>query len=268
MFEIGRYSPDTAMDDQRRNRATGIPSSSAARRGLTFGLLVASLFTFCSCRQSAPPDEPRAAGIAANREAAVDRFSPASYDYFRGMDAKAVSSDSGQRISAEANAESQKDLSVSPTGPLVSDQVTGEANGKTAYPAEVVADADAIAEPNWSDSEVKGRNAWILWTAGNEAFWDWLARHGYGTIDLLKLVDSRQRDSRFARAGMINEPGTRSCTEIEAKQTYGIYLDRLVGSPTSHYRDIMRPSPAGDGNPADQGNNDASGRDGVGERNP
>ena len=37
-----------------------------------------------------------------------------------------------------------------------------------------------------------GRNAWVIWAGGNEAFWDWLARHSYGSIDLLKLVDSQE----------------------------------------------------------------------------
>ena len=40
----------------------------------------------------------------------------------------------------------------------------------------------------------------ILTAGGNQAFWDWLARHGYATIDLLKLIDSNERGKRFARA--------------------------------------------------------------------
>jgi hypothetical protein len=77
-------------------------------------------------------------------------------------------------------------------------------------------------------TEIKGRNAWLLWTGGNEAFWDWLARNGYATIDLLKVIDSRHRDTRFARAGMINEPNMRSSTDREAKSAYGIYYDRQI----------------------------------------
>ena len=28
-----------------------------------------------------------------------------------------------------------------------------------------------------NEAQVKGRNTWIVWTAGNEAFWDYLANH-------------------------------------------------------------------------------------------
>src|SRR5262245_48547234 len=31
-------------------------------------------------------------------------------------------------------------------------------------------------------AEVKGRNTWIVWTGGNEAFWDWLATNSFGTF--------------------------------------------------------------------------------------
>src|SRR5438067_867978 len=54
--------------------------------------------------------------------------------------------------------------------------------------------------------EIIGRNAWVLWTGGNEAFWDWLARHGYGSFDLLKVLDSNERRKRFAKAGLVTEP--------------------------------------------------------------
>ncbi|WP_296810296.1 hypothetical protein, partial [Thiocapsa sp.] len=33
--------------------------------------------------------------------------------------------------------------------------------------------------------QVKGRNTWMIWTGGNEAFWDWLANNSFGTFDLL-----------------------------------------------------------------------------------
>ena len=56
--------------------------------------------------------------------------------------------------------------------------------------------------------EIKGRNTWMLWTGGNEAFWDWLANHSYGFVDLLKLVDFSPRHPwpRFQEAGLIVEP--------------------------------------------------------------
>jgi hypothetical protein len=74
--------------------------------------------------------------------------------------------------------------------------------------------------------EIKGRNAWVLWTGGNEAFWDWLARHGYGTVDILKLIDSQEYGKRFAKAGLISEPGMRRPTAEETEQAHGIRYDR------------------------------------------
>ncbi len=80
---------------------------------------------------------------------------------------------------------------------------------------------------------IKGRNAWVIWTGGNEAWWDWVARNGYGSIDLLKVIDHRGRETRFARTGLVNEPGTRPPTEEETAETYGIRYARPV---TSDYK--------------------------------
>ena len=57
--------------------------------------------------------------------------------------------------------------------------------------------------------EIMGRNTWNLWTGGNQYFWDRIAREGYGLIDLLKMLDSRNRGSRHATLGLVNEPGFR-----------------------------------------------------------
>src|SRR5258708_17861 len=37
---------------------------------------------------------------------------------------------------------------------------------------------------------VKGRNNWIVWTGGNDRFWDRIFVNSFGTIDLLKTVSS------------------------------------------------------------------------------
>src|SRR5579875_3369587 len=39
--------------------------------------------------------------------------------------------------------------------------------------------------------EVKGRNTWIVWTAGNDKMWDALTATSLGTLDLLKTISSR-----------------------------------------------------------------------------
>lgn len=79
--------------------------------------------------------------------------------------------------------------------------------------------------------EITGRNAWMLWTGGNEVFWDWLSKNGYGSVDLLKVIDSNNRADRFAKSGLINEPGMRAPTDAETEAAYGIRYDR----PTTDY---------------------------------
>ena len=42
----------------------------------------------------------------------------------------------------------------------------------------------------FTPAEVRGRNTWMVWTGGDEAFWDYLANHSFGTFDLLKTISS------------------------------------------------------------------------------
>jgi hypothetical protein len=82
-----------------------------------------------------------------------------------------------------------------------------------------------------TEDEIEGRNTWILWTAGNQVFWDRIAREGYGIVDLLKTLDSRNRAHRFATMGLINEPGFRLATNPDQ---YGLWLDQKAeSSPTA-----------------------------------
>src|ERR1041384_8807510 len=40
--------------------------------------------------------------------------------------------------------------------------------------------------------EMKGRNVWMLWSAGNDRFWDWLGRHTGGGVGSLENGSSLQ----------------------------------------------------------------------------
>jgi hypothetical protein len=95
---------------------------------------------------------------------------------------------------------------------------TADLTSPDEYPARITLTAE----------EVKGRNAWMMWTGGNEAFWDWLSRKGYGSIDLLHVVDSAARSDRFQRAGLIPEPGMRPPTPEETATSQGIRYDRPI----------------------------------------
>ena len=76
-----------------------------------------------------------------------------------------------------------------------------------------------------SPEEIKGRNTWNLWCAGDEQFWERMSRESYGLIDLLKTIDSRNRTNRFATAGLINEPGFQPATKPDQ---YGLWIDEPV----------------------------------------
>jgi hypothetical protein len=69
--------------------------------------------------------------------------------------------------------------------------------------------------------ELDGRVVWNLWSGDNAGFWSWLAGHGYGTADLLKVVAS-PRAGRFATYGVMNQPGFR---RPAAPDEHGLYLD-------------------------------------------
>ncbi|MDB6151554.1 MAG: hypothetical protein JWL90_7 [Chthoniobacteraceae bacterium] len=74
--------------------------------------------------------------------------------------------------------------------------------------------------------EIKGRNTWMLWCGGNEAFWDWMAVRSYGLTDLIKTLDSRTRKKgRFKSTGLINNPDFKEATKPDE---YGIWLDEQV----------------------------------------
>ena len=75
------------------------------------------------------------------------------------------------------------------------------------------------------NSEVVGRNTWMIWCGGNEGFWDYLATDSLGFIDFVKLVDSRKRNERFRDAGLINEPGMSQVTHA-SNHEFDLWLDQ------------------------------------------
>ena len=80
-----------------------------------------------------------------------------------------------------------------------------------------------------SPDEVKGRNNWIVWTAGNDRLWDELTNSAYGTFDLLKTISSypglkANRDNRWEYLGVVNEPCFTKPTAAD-KDRFGLWLD-------------------------------------------
>ncbi|MGZ3313531.1 MAG: hypothetical protein ACXU82_00090 [Caulobacteraceae bacterium] len=83
-----------------------------------------------------------------------------------------------------------------------------------------------------NQTEVQGRNMWVVWSGGNDRFWDVMTQKTFGAFDLLKIITSYpdpkvqafHREDRWAYLGLVNEP----CFD-EAKapdpDRFGLYLD-------------------------------------------
>jgi hypothetical protein len=77
--------------------------------------------------------------------------------------------------------------------------------------------------------EVIGRNMWLVWTGGNDRFWDVISESSLGTLDFLKTLSSHptllySRDNRFRHLGLVNEPCFRRATAPDPNR-YGLWLD-------------------------------------------
>jgi cellulose biosynthesis protein BcsQ len=80
-----------------------------------------------------------------------------------------------------------------------------------------------------SRDEISGRNAWLVWTGGNDRFWDRMAMTSGGSFDLLKTISSYSglkfnRDNRWTYLGLVNEPCFKKVTEPNPNR-YGLWLD-------------------------------------------
>jgi hypothetical protein len=102
--------------------------------------------------------------------------------------------------------------------------------GESSY-AEDLNNCDGLGylpdDPNLTLSEKKGRCTWYLWTGGNDKYYRDIAKISRGNVDLLTLIDSRQKDERFKNFGIVNDPGCEKATEPDK---YGLWLDKCKDS--------------------------------------
>ncbi|MBL8298073.1 MAG: hypothetical protein JNN30_06935 [Rhodanobacteraceae bacterium] len=82
---------------------------------------------------------------------------------------------------------------------------------------------------------VRGRNNWVVWTAGNDRLWDQLSRNTFGNLDLIKTLSSHKalknrRSNRWEYLGLVNEPCFKEATGPR-KDRYGLWLDERVSGP-------------------------------------
>jgi hypothetical protein len=81
-----------------------------------------------------------------------------------------------------------------------------------------------------SANEIKGRNNWIVWTGGNDRFWDHLVNKSFGVVDFLKILSSHpnvkhlSRDTRWKYLGLVNEPCFEKA-KAGRSDRFGLWLD-------------------------------------------
>ncbi|HSB45287.1 MAG TPA: hypothetical protein VLD60_09760, partial [Nitrospira sp.] len=95
--------------------------------------------------------------------------------------------------------------------------------------------ADMEGGAKLSPEEAKGRNTWIVWSGGNDRFWDELSKLSFGTLDFLKTLSSHpklkfSRDTRWYYLGLVNEPCFEKATGPDPNR-FGLWLDKRVVSP-------------------------------------
>jgi len=95
--------------------------------------------------------------------------------------------------------------------------------------------ADMDGGAKLSPEEVKGRNTWIVWSGGNDRFWDDLSQLSFGTLDFLKTLSSHpslkfSRDNRWYYLGLVNEPCFEKATGPDPNR-FGLWFDKRVVGP-------------------------------------
>ena len=91
--------------------------------------------------------------------------------------------------------------------------------------------------------EIRGRNTWLVWTGGNDRFWDRLTIESFGNFDLLKILSSHPSQTKYGRRnrwqylGLLNEP----CFEPPAgpdPKRFNLWLDtRRSDCPPDPFED-------------------------------
>ena len=78
--------------------------------------------------------------------------------------------------------------------------------------------------------EDQGRNMWLVWTGGNDRFWDGMGKPTLGGFDLLKIVapppgKKMDRQTRWYTLGVVNEPCFDGAPPDGDPSRFGLRLD-------------------------------------------
>jgi hypothetical protein len=95
-------------------------------------------------------------------------------------------------------------------------------------------DLTALAPADDKSALIKGRNTWLVWTAGDDTLWNTLIDRSAGALDFLKVLSSHpallkvdpkfSRDHRWDYFGLVNDPCFQKATEPDP-QRWGLWLD-------------------------------------------
>ncbi|MCA8880534.1 MAG: hypothetical protein KDA73_11385 [Rhodobacteraceae bacterium] len=101
-----------------------------------------------------------------------------------------------------------------------------------AYPPEILDVAgDTQLDPEAvRQAAIRGQNMWMIWTGGNDRFWDFAARTAIGSFDLLKTISSHPsqaygHENRFRYLGVVNEPCFEAPDGPDPTH-FGLWIDR------------------------------------------
>ena len=149
----------------------------------------------------------------------------------------------------------------------VFDEARSAARGLSSFPA---GDEDYFREMDQNNKgivvltsdEVKGRNTWIVWTGGNDRFWDTISVKSAGALDFLKTLSSYDperdptlspekkvrikdkykfsRSNRWNYLGLVNEPCFEKATGPDPER-FGLWLDkRRADCPPDPFENEMK----------------------------
>jgi hypothetical protein len=91
----------------------------------------------------------------------------------------------------------------------------------------------------------RGRNNWIVWTAGNDRFWSYMTRATFGGLDLIKTISAHPslpavRGNRWKELGVVSEPCFEKGTGPRADR-WGLWLDkRTEGCKADPFEDASK----------------------------
>lgn len=117
--------------------------------------------------------------------------------------------------------------------------------GITQKPDEIISLLDPYVPGISSSPEeavkavARGRNNWIVWTGGNDKFWDHVNISSLGSFDLLKVLSNHpeliktagySRDNRWNWFGLVNEPCFKKNVDEQGNlagraDRFGLFLD-------------------------------------------